>query len=49
MGSFVKNIVYDLKFILFSDKKSQNDDEESGVGPSISATTKSTTMSEVSY
>jgi len=32
----------------FTDKKSQHDDDDSGMGPSISAT-KTTTVSEVSY
>jgi len=35
--------------LFFTDKKSQHDDDESGMGPSISTARKSTVVSEVSY
>ena len=55
VGFFANNIDYDLIFafitsFFFTDKTSQHDDDdESGMGPSISTVRKSTMVSEVSY
>ena len=52
---FAQNIDYDLIFCLlftncyFTDKKFQDDDDDSGMGPSISTGRKSTIVSEVGY
>ena len=49
-SSFASNlhIAFSLSIVLCTDKKSQHaDDDESGMGPSISAARKSTMVSEV--